>query len=243
MDNKNGNSIPKPKDWKDQLADLDRQCGWDPAASLNWDEENNDDVGDDCRHPIEYENHVDRPTTPLREIIFLSSQNDNDSAIIDEDDEEYYSAVEYMDGEPSSPASSNKHKDYSGAHTMKMDLIDRAVAQEKLELELSPGFVAYVEHRFGPNIQYDDRCPCHEWLVDLREQRKRTERMYYAQYGTILPQDACVLREYTQADMHGTGDVDKPVLTVTTPDGETLYPHDEREWLQSSLIRAPSPIP
>lgn len=250
MDNGKESSIDRKKDWKDQLADVDKKCGWHPGASLNWDDEFDDDEGQDCRQAVQGEDHLEeRPKTPLREIIFVDIQDNSESAIIDEDDEEYYSAVEYMDDAPSLPASSSRQRTYNGAHAFGVGDVDGARAQEntrkespEIDYQLRPGLVTYVEHRFGPNIQYEDRCLCHEWLVDLREQRNRSERMYFAQYGTCLPQDACVLREYPQADMPGTEDVDKPMLTITTPDGETLHPHDERVWPQSSPSSAPSPM-
>lgn len=90
---------------------------------------------------------------------------------------------------------------------------------------------AYIYHRFGPDVIYGNRCSCHERLYDAKEEKNKSMREYFAQAGgSSLIKDPCVLLQYPQDDIPGTEHVDKPVLMVTTPEGETLYPHDMEEY-------------
>ncbi|ROV96538.1 hypothetical protein VMCG_07787 [Cytospora schulzeri] len=237
MDNGKGDRFTK-KDWKDQLADLDKQYGWD-TASIKWDDDADIYEDQGYRQASSENTHLDhRLRTPLEGVVYLDHNSEKESAVVDEDDEEYYSTVEYQD-EPTTPTSSNEyryHNSFDSVSCVDSTRVHEEITNQRsggLDFELRPGLMDYLEHRFGPDFQYQDRCFCHEWLADYREQSNKAERMYYTQYGTCLQQDACVLREYPQADMSGTEKVDKPKLTVTTPEGETLYPHDEREWPQS----------
>lgn len=102
---------------------------------------------------------------------------------------------------------------------------DQEAFQPKSKLE------AYLYHRFGPDLRYENRCSCHNHLHDAVEEEKQWKRDYFAQAGqTPLIKDPCVLLPYPQEDLPGTENVDKPVLMVTTPEGETLFPHDMEEY-------------
>ncbi|KKY34425.1 hypothetical protein UCDDA912_g05601 [Diaporthe ampelina] len=104
-------------------------------------------------------------------------------------------------------------------------------SQQEEQIQPKSKLMAYVYHRFGPHIRYEDRCSCHEHLYDAEEEQKKYEREYYAQAGqTHLMKDRCVLLPHPQAALPGTEHVDKPALTVTTPEGETWFPHDVEEY-------------
>ncbi|POS72827.1 hypothetical protein DHEL01_v208785 [Diaporthe helianthi] len=68
-------------------------------------------------------------------------------------------------------------------------------------------------------------------LYDWDEEERKRDRAYFAEHEeSCLDKDTCVLLPYRQADLPGTENVFKPVLMVTTPDGEELYPHDLEEY-------------
>lgn len=99
---------------------------------------------------------------------------------------------------------------------------------DEQEIQPKSALAAYIYHRFGKaEIRYENRCLCHEYLRNHEEEQRKRHREYFAQGGeTCLIKDPCVLLPYKQIDLPGTENVDKPVLMVTTPEGETLYPHD-----------------
>lgn len=241
------------KNWKDQLAELDREYGWDTTeGNLDWDEEvdkdkdNDEGKGDEAKgrglgaeegRTLGARRRKSRTAVAAgREVLFYNNKHDqeDESAIVSEDDEEYFSAVETMGEEQtmrrfsSRTCSRRKDDDDDDEDTAACQTTSRQGRNRRGEdFELRPGLMVYLEHRFGPHFDYEDRCFCHEWLVDQREQRIRTERMYYAHAGTVLLKEGCVLRPFPEDDLPGTEEVDKPMVTVTTPDGEIFWPHME----------------
>ncbi|KAK2611571.1 hypothetical protein N8I77_004904 [Diaporthe amygdali] len=95
--------------------------------------------------------------------------------------------------------------------------------------------VAYLYHRFGEDIRYENRCCCHEWLYDCVEEDRKATRTEYSLTGGGLPKDDCVLLPYPQEEMPGTEHADKPVLMVTTPEGEALFPHDMGDYPEPTI--------
>lgn len=70
-------------------------------------------------------------------------------------------------------------------------------------------------------------------LTDHKEEAREKKRYQVAIGKLHLKRDACDLLQYAQEDL--VPEVSKPVITVSTPDGRTLYPHDKREW-QDHLV-------
>ncbi|KAK7732511.1 hypothetical protein SLS53_008396 [Cytospora paraplurivora] len=251
------------KKWKDQLAELDRECGWDTTeGNLDWDEEvdKDKDKGDVAKgrglgahkgKTLGARRRKSRTAVAEgREVLFYNNKHnrEDESAIVSEDDEEYFSAVEEMGEEPIMRRfSSRSRQEEDGDDTAACQTTSHQGQNRRGEdFEIRPGLMAYLEHRFGPQFDYEDRCFCHEWLVDQREQRIRTERNYYAHAGTVLLKEGCVLRAYPEDEVPGTEDVDKPMVTVTTPDGEIFWPHMERDddsTHDSTHESPPSPPP
>lgn len=101
------------------------------------------------------------------------------------------------------------------------------VQPKKNELKDSP------EHHSGSDTCSEDALLLNQYLCDSSEEGKKKTREFFAQVGcSCLIKDPCVLLPHPQDALPGTEDVDKPVLTVTTPEGETLYPHDLEEYLE-----------
>lgn len=87
------------------------------------------------------------------------------------------------------------------------------------------------DHHSGSDTCSEDLPPLIKYLCDSSEEGKKKTREFFAQAGcSCLIRDPCVLLPHPQDALPGTEDVDKPVLTVTTPEGETLYPHDLEEY-------------
>jgi hypothetical protein len=90
----------------------------------------------------------------------------------------------------------------------------------------------YVQHRFGTTrwgeIRYENRCSCCELLHDRSGEGNERQRAHIARTGdTPLSQDSCFLCPFgRQRDDEYPQAAGMPVLMVTTPEGETFYPHD-----------------
>lgn len=131
----------------------------------------------------------------------------------------------YDDDDEEDPYTASDQQEEEDWYQEKEEQEEEEYFQPKSRLE------AYIYHRFGPDINYENRCECHERLYDAREEKNKRTREYFAQAGgSNLSKDTCVLLPYPQDHMPGTEKVDKPVLMVTTPEGETLYPHDMEEY-------------
>lgn len=129
------------------------------------------------------------------------TEHDTDALYNDEDQEDIYTTPEQQQGE-------------EGEHI-------KAKSTQTGDLH----------HRSGSEIRHETRYACPEYLCDRAEEGKKRKREYFAQAGeTGLIKDPCILLPYPQDDIPGMEDVDKPVLMVTTPEGETLYPHDLEEY-------------
>ena len=224
-----------------RLIELDRERGWDTVERLNWDEEVDNETAQSHRRCAQQmmddePRTLERAPAGERVLIFSDEEDDAENAIVTEDDEEYFSACETLgDDLIIQPLSRNRHRgadSFNAVDHARVTPADEGRTNQSLDegetFELLPAVIAYIEHRFGPRLDYEQRCFCHDWLVDAREQRNNTLRMYYAQSGTVLPIDGCTLREYPQDDMPGTEGMEKPLVTVTTPDGKVLWPHDEQ---------------
>lgn len=292
-----GKEIATKLDWKEQLAKLDQEFGWDEQAGTDW--------ADDCE-PEKQEVHT--PTRPppsqhnnknVANPLQSTKQDCVDDSMAEPEfdprmamtDDEYaacYNAQVQFDnnsnGAHHGPSDHFEEDDITSAE-MQRRIWDAAV-QESLrsgqnnvpyegpstyateyndyqeqaysahqqqedydeendnyygngaeeghqEERIQPKsrLTAYLYHRFGPDIRYENRCPCHEHLCDAEEERKKYEREYYAHQGrTTLMRDRCILLPHPQAALPGNEHVDKPVLTITTAEGEMLYPHDMEEY-------------
>lgn len=205
-----GKEVAIKPDWKDQLAMLDQEVGWDEQAGSDW--------ADSCEAESQEVFTPNRPT-PCKH----GNKNNANSVQLSEQDQKN-----------DEPFDSIQDDEIMSAD-MQRTIWEAAVREN--------GAVACAEHNtdalYDDNdqegiysyIRYEPRYPCHELLCDLAEEGKKRKREYFAQAGeTGLIKDPCILLPYQQGDIPGTEDVDKPVLTVTTPEGETLYPHDMEEY-------------
>ncbi|KAG8157177.1 hypothetical protein KVR01_012885 [Diaporthe batatas] len=192
--------------WRDKLAMLDQRYGCD--------EDDCSESSNTCGSDSEEVSREDRPSPNEQ-----NSHNDTDDAqstgSVIKNPAQDLPDVFYDDDEDWETESEEDHDDES----------DEDDNQPKSSL------LTYLYHRFGPSLRWENRCTCCEFLVDRREARRKVEREYFAQAGgSCLIKDPCVLLPYRMADLPGTENVDKPVLTVTTPEGEELYPHDLEEY-------------
>ncbi|KAG6362685.1 hypothetical protein INS49_007778 [Diaporthe citri] len=281
-----GKEIATKPDWKEQLAMLDQELGWDEQEGSDW--------ADSCE-PEEQE--VFNPNRPLRSendkkniAKTLQSTEKNHGAYSQakqevssgavttdcdytpchdsqqqfgngrnhahyepsdsiEDDEVmsadmqktlWEAAVEETRSAVCVDTSTDALYDYeqeedvdtaSKQREEEEDLSEQQEEQDEEHFQPKSRLEAYIYHRFGPDINYENRCSCHERLYDFSEEQNKRTREYFAQAGgSNLIKDPCVLLPYPQDDLPGTENVDKPVLMVTTPEGETLYPHDMEEY-------------
>lgn len=219
-----GKEVATKPDWKDELATLDQEMGWDDQESSDW--ADNSEAADDA--PGATMTHCDQisPYDAQKYLRNGGNKSYNNPPDSHEDEEVtseemqrtiWDAAVEESRSAPLvGPSTESLHHDDD-------DLTQNpAVPKSKLE--------EYLYHRFGPDLKYENRCWCHETLHDGAEEGKQYKREYFARAGTVLIKDPCVLLSHSQEDMPGTEGVDKPVLMVTTPEGESLYPHDMEDY-------------
>lgn len=274
-----GKETATEPDWKDKLAKLDQQFGWDEQAGSDW--------ADDCdaeKQEVCYLNFLAQcehdnknftnasQSTNKHEVLSATAKMDISSGSITDhelaassqaethndhgsnnpfhnasdtfEDDEIMSpeihrriwdaAVEESRSSGHDHATPARYDDQEQFDAVQQEQMDhdeyRETEEEEWEEEIQPksALAAYIYHRFGTGpIRYENRCSCCEYLRDEREERRKRDRAYFVQRGeTCLIKDPCVLLPYRQEDLPGTEHVDKPVLMVTTPEGETLYPHD-----------------
>lgn len=273
-----GKGVATEPDWKEKLAKLDQQFGWDEQASSDWaedcDAEKQEVCPPNCPPRGEHDNknytNASQSTKKAKMNITSSSITNHETVASSEarihndngSNSPFHHAPDtFEDDEIMSPeiqrriwnaaveeSGSSGHDHAAPARHDNQDQIDAAQQQrmdhnenweteeeelEEEEIRPKSELAAYIYHRFGtgPKIRYENRCSCCEYLVDAREERRKRDREYFVRTGeTCLIKDPCVLLPYKQEDMPGTESVDKPVLMVTTPEGETLYPHDLEEY-------------
>lgn len=276
-----GKETATDPDWKEKLAKLDEQFGWDQQAGSDWADDCDGEEQEVCYLDFlaesEHDNknftnaprstnkdHLVSATTKMNissgyttdhELAASSEAEKHDdhgstnpfhhASETFENDENmspeiqrrtWDAAVEESRSSGHDHATAARHDDqehvdvgqqYQTDHDEYWETEEEEVEEE--EIQPKSALAAYIYHRFGtgPTIRYENRCWCCEYLVDKREERRKRDRAYFAWTGeTCLIKDPCVLLPYKQEDLPGTENVDKPVLTVTTPEGETLYPHD-----------------
>lgn len=207
MSKDKGKEVAAGPSWKDKLAMLDQKYGWDEGDGSDWSdicEEDNQQVLGESR--------------PLHSV--YDSQNRPDAS--------------QSTGNANIEAAQDLPNDFDGSdedwETENEDDEDEYESEEQDIQPMHP-LAGYLLHRFGPRLRWEDRCECCEFLVDHREERRKRDRAHFAETGeTGLGKDRCVLLWFRQADPPGTENVDKPVLMVTTPEGDELYPHDLQEY-------------
>ncbi|KAK7704135.1 hypothetical protein SLS64_008693 [Diaporthe eres] len=254
-----GKEVATKPDWKDQLAMLDQELGWDEEAGSDWadsceaenqevftlnrplqsehDNKNNANILQFTEHNHGAYSHAKKDSIHTHYEPFDSIEDDevmsadmqkilwdaaveearsaacvdtSTDALYDDDHEEIYTT----------PKQQQQEGSYEEQEEQEEECIQ---PMSKLE--------AYIYHRFGPNVIYENRCSCHEHLCDAREEQNKSTREYFAQAGgSNLIKDPCILLPYPQDDIFGTEHAEKPVLMVTTPEGDTLYPHDMEEY-------------
>ncbi|KAH8788164.1 hypothetical protein F5883DRAFT_513919 [Diaporthe sp. PMI_573] len=229
-------------DWKEQVAMLDRQFGWDDEADSDW--ANSCDAEQQKLTDNGNENAFQIPSCTLEYDNIISPEMQRriwDAAV-----EESKSSKRAHDSGPCEGASTHaifddsQEQDGAAQQQQMEDDEGWETAQEEHDevddeqevIEPKSELAAYIYHRFGTGeIRYENRCECCDYLVDHAEERNKRKRKRFARAGgTSLIKDPCALLPYKQDDLPGTEDVDKPVLMVTTPEGETLYPHDLEEY-------------
>lgn len=234
-----GKEVATKLDWKDQLAVLDQEVGWDEQAGSDW--------ADSCEVESQEVFTPNRPTPRKHgnknnaNNVQSSKQNhkhDEPSELI-QDDELMSADMQRTIWEAAvrehGAVACTEHN--TGALYDDKDQKDIYATPEKQQQEEEEHVQAKSmltgdsHHPPGSDIRYENRYACHELLCDLAEEGKKRKREYFAQVGeTGLIKDPCILLPYPQDDIPGTEDVDKPVLMVTTPEGENLYPHDMEEY-------------
>lgn len=234
-----GKEVATKPDWKDQLAMLDQEVGWDEQAGSDW--------ADSCEAESQEVFTPNRPT-PRKHGNKKSANNVQSS---EQDYTHYEPSDSIQDDEIMSAemqrtiweAAVREHGAvaYTEHNTDALDDDDaqediytatrKQQEEEQEHVEVESMLTDDSYHPSGSKFRYEDQHPCHELLCDLAEEGKKRKREYFAQAGeTGLIKDPCVLLPYPQDDIPGTEEVDKPVLMVTTPEGETLYPHDMEEY-------------
>lgn len=288
-----GKEVATQPDWKEKLAMLDEELGWDEEAGSDWadsvEAETQEVFTPNRPAPSKQDDkshaNISQSTQQDHGAYSQATQDVTSGAIMTEsDDATYYDAQEYFDNgsnhanyEPSDCIGDDELMSAQMQKTIWDAAIEEARAaaepwegtdhlyinddqneicnapeqqqevegpyedqeedwedeedEEEEPIQPKSKLAAYLYHRFGPEIRYEDRCSCHEHLSDYAEERKKWKRDYFAQAGASgLIKDTNVLLPYPQEDLPGTENVDKPVLMVTTPEGETLFPHDMEEY-------------
>lgn len=192
-------------DWKEKLALLDQHLGWDDDHVSAWsdicDEDDQQVYKKNRPLPSDYDDQNHSDTSQ-------SAGSVNETAVEDLEDAFHDEEAEIWETEDEEDDYDSKEDDMPPMHPV----------------------LQYLYHRFGPRLRWEDRCECCEFLIDPREERRRLDRVYYARKGTPMAKCPCVLLSHRQADLPGTENVDKPVLMVTTPEGDQVYPHDLKEY-------------
>lgn len=273
-----GKEVATKPDWKDQLAMIDQEVGWDEQAGSDW--------ADSCEAASQ-EVFYPKPITPKHDSkshtnkVKLTEQNPGVCSRTKQDVESDdiinncagwdYASCQETQGNFSNgsnhahykPSDSIQEGEIMSAD-MQRTIWEAAVqehesvartehntdalyndddqedsytipkqqqGEEEEHIQAKNTQTGGLYHRSGSEIRYENRYACHEYLFDRAEEGKKRKREYFAQAGeTGLIKDPCILLPYPQDDIPGTEDVDKPVLMVTTPEGETLYPHDMEEY-------------
>lgn len=267
-----GKEVATKPDWKEQLAMLDQDLGWDEQAGSDW--------ADSCEAE---EQEVLTPNLSLQ-----IEHNHRIKANISQSTEKNHGAYSQAEQDVS-PGNAMTNWDYTCSYDtqqqfgngnnyapyelsdfiadeeimsadMQKTLWEAAVDQARSAACVDTSTDALYdddeeeeEIHTAPNQSQEEECFYEDqeeeeeehfqpkskfgtYLCNPTEEKNKSKREYFAQAGgSCLIKDPCILLPYPQADMPGTENVDKPVLTVTTPEGETLYPHDMEEY--------PEPLP
>ncbi|KAI7785654.1 hypothetical protein LA080_006674 [Diaporthe eres] len=253
-----GKEVASKPDWKDQLDMLDQELGWDEEAGWDWADSFEADSQEvfapnrplqsehdnkNIANILQFTEHNHGAYSPAKQDINhahygpFNSIEDDEVMSADMQKSLWEAAVEEARSaacvDASTDALYNDDDDEETYTTPKQqeDLYEGQEEQEEESIQPMSKLEAYIYHRFGPDVIFENRCSCHERLCDAREEQNKSTREYFAQAGgSDLIKDPCVLLPYPQDDVPGTEYVDKPVLMVTTPESETLYPHDMEEY-------------
>lgn len=233
-----GKEVATKPDWKDQLAMLDQEVGWDEQAGSDW--------ADSCEAESQEVFTPNRPT-PCKH----GNKNNAHNVQSSEQDHTHYEPSDTIQDdeimsaemqrtiweaavqENGSVACTEQNTDALYGYDDQEDIYTTPKQKQEDEehVQAESTLTGDPDHCSGSDVRYENRYACHELLCDLAEEGKKRKREYFAQVGeTGLIKDPCILLPYPQDDIPGTEDVDKPVLMVTTPEGETLYPHDMEEY-------------
>lgn len=252
-----GKEIATKPDWKEQLAILDQKLGWDVAAGSEWadscetenhevftpdqplqnehENENNANILQFTEHSHGDYSHANQDSNHTR-CQALDSIEDDEVVSADMQKILWEAAVEEARSvacvDPRIDTGDDNDEIYTkpNQHQQEEDSYEEEEQEEEL-IQPESKLEAYIYHRFGLDIIYENRYSFHEHLYDPREEQNKRTREYFTQAGgSNLIKDPCMLLPYPQDDISGTEHVNKPLLMVTTPKGETLYPHDMEEY-------------
>lgn len=255
-----GKEIATKPDWKEQLAMLDHKLGWDEEAGSDWAdscETKNQEVFTPNRQlQSGYENknsaNILQFTEHNHEAYSHSKQDSNhahyQASDSIQDDEVMSADMQKTLWEAAVEEARSVACVDTSTDTLYDDVVDETYStpkqqqeeedsyeeqeeQEEERIQPKSKLEAYIYHRFGSDIIYENRCSCHEHLYDPREEQNKSTREYFVQAGgSNLIKDPYLLLPYPQDDIPATEHVNKPLLMVTTPEGDTLYPHDMEEY-------------
>ncbi|KAI3391132.1 hypothetical protein diail_7917 [Diaporthe ilicicola] len=282
MSNGKGKEIATKPDWKQQLAILDQELGWDDDICSDWAES-----GDLEKHqknntpkppPSDYNNNGlhDQPKAPQNDqMVYHNTEHDDAAGAIMKDYDyaascdaaqcidsdingTYRNTSDYLLEEDDITSlemqksiweaavmeakGADKNQPQHDASEPCEDTITSGTDDEQGHMEYYPEehtsqcaetnsqWKIYYSLCHGEDYRYEHNCWCAAWLHDATEERNKYMRAYYQYRGEGLMKDRCVLLPHPQEELPGTEEVDKPMLMVTTPEGETLWPHDLEEY-------------
>ncbi|KAL1850650.1 hypothetical protein Daus18300_012861 [Diaporthe australafricana] len=253
-----GKAVATTPDWKDKLAMLDQEMGWDDESGSDWAEsgpskthqstQNEDPSGNtinDFDYAADYnaaesldgnDTHYDVPAYLLDDdptTTLEMQQSLWDTAVMGANKSgENDNQPEHDAGGPSEDTSSD------GSAYEEDDHVPFYAEQHTNQcVELNCQEASYCYYHYGEEYHYQARCWCHAYLADPTAERNKQQRAYYETNGTVLLQDPCALLPYPQEPLPGTENVVKPIILVTTPEGENLFPHDLQEYPDPAVVR------
>lgn len=276
-----GKQVANKPDWKQQLAMLDQEMGWDDDSGSEWAESGPSDkqqVNNTPNPPLsDHDNNglANLPqSTQNDETFHHETENNFDYAanynaaqLLDSKDTCYDASEYLLDDDPTlSPemqqsiweaAVMESNRPVENHHQLEHNAREPCEATSSGAthdeeghthyyypeqhtsqcVELNNETSAYFYYHYGHDTGYESRCWCHVWLYNATEERNKATRAFYSSNGTVLQQENCVLLPYPQEALPGTEKVDKPMLVVTTPEGETLFPHDLQEYPEPAAAK------